>query len=85
MPFKFSRNQATAGETCSVEDALPLLEFLQSHPRARIDLGGCVHLHTAVLQVLLAARPQMTARPRDALMADVLARALGPPTGKAAK
>jgi hypothetical protein len=42
---------------CPAEDAEPLLELLQSTPDAPVDWKQCDHLHTAVLQVIMAARP----------------------------
>jgi hypothetical protein len=36
-----------------------LLQFLQASPAACLDWRQCTHLHTAVLQVILAARPQL--------------------------
>ena len=44
---------------CPVEEAEPLLQFLQATPAACLDWRQCAHLHTAVLQVILAARPQL--------------------------
>jgi len=85
MPFQFAKNTVTAGESCTVEDALPLLEFLQSHRGAKVDLGPCTHLHTAVLQVLLAAKPKIAGLPKEAFLARWLAQALGPPVRKTAK
>jgi hypothetical protein len=41
---------------CPVEDAEPLLQLLQKSPDGALDWGRCNHLHTAVLQVILAAR-----------------------------
>jgi hypothetical protein len=43
--------------SCPAEDAEPLLQLLQATPEARLDWARCGHLHTAVLQVILAARP----------------------------
>jgi hypothetical protein len=42
---------------CPAEDAEPLLQLLQTIPEARLDWTRCGHLHTAVLQVILAAQP----------------------------
>jgi len=42
---------------CSVEDAETLLQLLQAKPKASLDWTRCTHLHTAVLQLVLAARP----------------------------
>ena len=41
---------------CPVEDAEPLLQMVQTTPAARLDWTRCTLLHTAVLQVILAAR-----------------------------
>ena len=40
---------------CPVEDAETLLEQLQAHPGMPVDCGRCASMHTAVLQVLMAA------------------------------
>ena len=44
--------------SCSVEDAETLLQLLQATPDASVDWTRCAHLHTAVLQLVLAARPE---------------------------
>ena len=85
MPFNFAKNTATAGESCTVEDALPLLEFLIANRGAKVDLGPCANLHTAVLQVLLAAKPKIIALPREAFLLRWLTQALPLPVKKAAK
>jgi hypothetical protein len=41
---------------CPVEDAEPLLQMLHATPTAMLDWSRCGRLHTAVLQVILAAR-----------------------------
>ena len=38
---------------CPVEDAEPLLQFLQATPMVPLDWGQCTFLHTAVLQPAL--------------------------------
>lgn len=40
---------------CAVEDAEPLLQLLQATPDVAVDWTACSQLHTAVLQVILAA------------------------------
>ena len=77
MPLNFANDTVTADAVPTVEDALPLLEYLQSQAGARVDLGACTHLHTAVLQVLMAARPTMVTLPRDAFLARWLPGVLG--------
>jgi hypothetical protein len=44
---------------CPVEDAETLLEHLQARRDGPVDWSGCTALHTAVLQVLMAARPRL--------------------------
>ena len=81
MPFKLTKSTVTAEESCTVEDAMPLLEHLIIHPAAKIDLRRCTSLHSAVLQVLLAAKPKAVALPHEAF----LARWMGPLFAKAGK
>jgi hypothetical protein len=38
-----------------VEDAEVLLETLQAHPGTPVDCSRCASMHTAVVQVLMAA------------------------------
>jgi hypothetical protein len=76
VTLNFTEDTVTADGAAGVEDALTLLEFLQSHANAKVDLGSCTQLHTAVLQVLLAGTPQIVALPREAFLARWLSRAL---------
>jgi hypothetical protein len=48
---------------CPVDEAESLLELLLANPGAPVDWSACGHLHTAVVQVLLAARPAMEGEP----------------------
>ena len=65
MPLTFAEDTILIDGVCGVEDAMPLLEFLQTHGVARIDLGACTHLHSAPLQVLLAVAERVTALPEE--------------------
>lgn len=55
---------------CSIEDAELLLGLLLDDPAAPIDLQGCGRVHTAVVQVLLAARRPVRGVPGNSLVAD---------------
>jgi ABC-type transporter Mla MlaB component len=44
---------------CAVEDAEPMLALLQQNPGLAVDLTGAGRLHTAIVQLLLAFRPQL--------------------------
>lgn len=51
--------------SCTVEEAEALLETVLAHPDLPVDWSRCTSLHTAVLQVLLAAGPVVVGMPED--------------------
>jgi hypothetical protein len=55
--------------SCASEDAEILLQHLLASPTASVDWRACESAHTAVIQVLMAAKPKL----------------LGPPAGRALK
>lgn len=55
---------------CPVEDTEALLNLMQRHPSAPLDWTQCTALHTAVLQVILAARPVLTGPCGDRFVAE---------------
>lgn len=61
---------------CRVEDAEPLLGWFQAERDLIVDLTGAEHLHTAVLQILIAMRPALKGTPRDAFIREWLMPAL---------
>jgi hypothetical protein len=65
MAVVFTETAARFEEVCTVEDALPLLEFLKAGDAPEVDLSACTWLHTALLQLLLTARPRLTGFPVD--------------------
>jgi hypothetical protein len=50
---------------CPVDDAEILVRLLLFTPSAMVDWRGCDHAHTAIIQILLAARPTMLGPPRN--------------------
>jgi hypothetical protein len=61
---------------CPAEDAEPLQRLLLEHPGAAVDWRMCDEVHTAVLQVLLAARPSIKGPPRAAFLQHFIGPAL---------
>ena len=59
MPVELKDTVAVLDGICEVAEAEPLLAWLQAHPRAAVDVSRCEHVHTAVLQVLMAAHPTL--------------------------
>lgn len=72
MTIEFTEQMARFGNTVEVEDTEALLEWLQTHPQAGLDLAECLHIHTANLQVLLAAKPKLVSWPKDEALASWL-------------
>lgn len=77
MAIRFEGTTARFDGACSAEEALPLLEWLEATPGARVDLSGCTALHTALLQVLLAIRPAVAAGPEEDFLKRWVAPLLG--------
>ena len=50
---------------CGADDVEVLMSALRAHGSSIVDLSEADHLHTAILQVLLAFRPSITGTPRD--------------------
>jgi hypothetical protein len=69
MPIHYTETEARIEEQCTVEEAEPLFEWLQEHPEGRVDLSACDHMHTAILQVLMALRPPVSAPPDEPFFA----------------
>ena len=76
MSIEYKNNLAAFVDVVSVEEAEGLLEWLQTHPSAKVELAKCSHLHPANLQVLLAAGTIVSSWPNDAKLSDWLKPAL---------
>ncbi len=65
MAINYKGNAAQFVDFVAVEEAEVLLGWLQSHPKGKVDLAQCTHLHPANLQVLMAAQPKVSHWPAD--------------------
>ncbi len=77
MAIVYDKKKAQFTDFVSVEEAEGLLEWLQANPKGKLNLAGCTHLHTANLQVLMAAKPHIVAWPENPGLALWIRRALG--------
>ncbi|WP_202049813.1 hypothetical protein [Microvirga mediterraneensis] len=57
---------------CRVEDAEPLLAWLQANRNRIVDLTNAEHLHGAVFQILMALKPAIRGEGKDAFLRDWL-------------
>jgi hypothetical protein len=78
MSITFKKDRVVFCDMAEGDDAENLLEWLQNHPKGKIDLSVCTHLHPSNLQVLMAAKCSIFAKPNDKLLADWLETALKP-------
>ena len=76
MSLEFKRNLVLFKDVVSVEEAEVLLEWLQKKNVVKVDFSDCSHLHTANLQVLMAAKVTIKAWPKEAVFATWLQSAL---------
>lgn len=76
MAIIFKRDRVVFSDMASGEDAEQLLEWLQKHPKGKIDLSACTHMQPANLQVLMAAKRSILAMPKDKQLADWIDSAL---------
>ena len=72
MGIRYLKKHAALEGNVSVDDAEALAQWLQQQARPAVHLGKCEHVHGAVLQVLLALRPKVTAPPADPFLAHAL-------------
>lgn len=76
MPLTFKKSSALLRGVCAIEEAEALLAWLSDNPKGKVNLRDCEHLHTALVQVLMAARPTVSALPRREPLASFLATIL---------
>ncbi len=76
MPIQFDDQLAKFTGHCAVEEAEMLLQWLQDHPQGCLDLQQCTHLHTAILQVMLATMVPIAQFPEDAHFKQLLQQIL---------
>ena len=76
MGIRYLKKHAALEGAVSAEDAEALVAWLRTAQLAgkpaAVHLGRCEHLHSAVLQVLLALKPKVAAPPADRWLAGVL-------------
>lgn len=73
MGIRYLKKHAALEGHVAVDDAEALGAWLRAQPKPAVHLGRCEHVHAAVLQVLLALAPRVSAPPPDPRLAAVLA------------
>lgn len=83
MPVTPRKKTVALTGACGAEEAETLQAWLVAHPAGAIDIAKCDALHTAVLQVVMAAGRPVRGTPADAGLAALLSAALGDGTASA--
>ena len=68
MPLELRDRVATLSGVVTVDEVEPLVAWLRSTARGRINLRDCNHLHTAAIQALLLFRPKVSVAPVDSFL-----------------
>ena len=76
MPVTLKKTVANLEGSCAIEEVEELLGWLAEHPKGKVNLAKCEHLHAAHLQVLMALAPQVSKMPEDRDLAAWIERAL---------
>lgn len=72
MPINYSKRSVRLHGVITVDDAEEVHAWLRENPRARMNMTQCTHMHTAVLQVLISVRPEISAWPEAEDIRDFL-------------
>ena len=65
MSINYKKTVAVLTGHCEIEEAETLLSWLLENPKGKLNLKQCSHPHTAVLQVIMALQPMISAWPED--------------------
>ena len=70
--IEYKKTVAVFTDSCSIEDAESLLTWFIDKPKAKVNLKGLEHAHTAVIQLLLAFKPSVTNWPQSGPLVQIL-------------
>jgi len=68
MPISYKKTVAIFDGVCAVEDAETLWNWLLEHPKGKVNLKNCTHIHSAIFQVLMKAQPIPSSLPEDEVL-----------------
>ncbi|MCY0965524.1 hypothetical protein [Parathalassolituus penaei] len=68
MPHKLLKRRAVLSGNVGIEETDEILQWFRDREQEKteLDLSDCDHLHAAILQVLMIARPRLSAMPANA-------------------
>lgn len=72
MPLTTKVKVAVLEGACAADEAETLLAWLIEKPQGQLNLKQCTHLHTAVLQVMMASGAKISIWPQDQQLCQLL-------------
>lgn len=72
MGIRYLKKHATLEDIVTVEDAEVLFGWLRQQAKPAVNLSKCMHVHAAVLQVLLIVKPKILGTIQDPLLKQAL-------------
>lgn len=81
MPIEYQQNCIVLSGICTVEEAEGLHAWLLEHVGSQVDLAQCEHMHTAIVQLLLRAKPTVIAQPQEPFFRKWIVPLLCQPSG----
>jgi len=63
MPIELKQKVAVFTGSCNVEEAETFFEWLLDKPGRTVNFKTCTHIHTAILQVLMYYKPEISVAP----------------------
>ncbi|MBW6425124.1 hypothetical protein KX729_27135 [Rhizobium sp. XQZ8] len=72
MTISLDAGAITLSGACGVEEAEPLMSYLESRPDLPVDISAATVIHTALWQALMVFGPEIIGTPISSFMADKL-------------
>ena len=66
MSIELKKKVAVCKDICSIEEAETLLGWLIEQPSGKLNLKQLKHMHTAIVQVIIATKASVSVWPEDA-------------------
>ena len=82
MTMRLLKRRAILSDTLAIEDADELLDWFKDKDRTELDISALNHIHSAPLQVLIAAQPKIIAWPEQLGLSHWLQTCLGDAASK---
>ena len=77
MTMRLLKRRAVLSDSLAIEDAEELQQWFKGKDRTELDMAALNHIHSAPLQVLMAAQPRVIAWPDQLGLSQWLQTCLG--------